>query len=153
MMLALDATIAARIARSASRHADCLARRARGTRAIEQTKWLIASSRALLDRPRPAFRGGGPDTIPEPIIRQRLRLLIDAGILPPGGLGGLWEWTCHQRHPCSGCGAAIVHGEIEIEVSTRAGVVLFLHRRCLELWAQEAGPSARVEPERRRGLA
>ena len=87
--------------------------------------------------------GGGPDKIPEPIIRERLRTLIDAGVLQRGAIGCLWEWTCHHRHPCSGCGGAIVPGEIEVEVSTQGGVVLFLHRRCLDLWAQMACPRPR----------
>jgi hypothetical protein len=153
MVLAHDAALAALIARTASRRADCLARFARGSRSMESAQWLITSSRAILERGRPVFRGGGPDTISEPIIRQRLRTLIAAGVLTPSGVGCLWEWTCHHRHPCSGCGAGIVPGEIEVELSTRGGVVLFLHRRCLELWAEEARPSARPDTERRRDLA
>ena len=152
MVLALDTT-RDRIARTALLHADCLARAARGYQSMERAQWLITSSRAILDRRRPVFSGGGPDTITEPMIRKRLRTLIDSGVLTPAGVGCFWEWTCHQRHQCSGCGAAIVPGEVEVEVSTRGGVVLFLHGRCLELWAQEAGPSVRSEPERRRGLA
>ena len=101
----------------------------------------------------PAFSGDGPDTLPEPIIRERLRRLIDSGVLPPGGLGCVWEWTCHHQHACSGCGTAIIKGEIEVEVTTRSGVVLLLHVRCLELWAEETRPHARPLPERRRGLA
>jgi ribosomal protein L24E len=104
-----------------------------------------ASRRA--NRRLPAISGGGPDTLPEPIIRKRLRTLIDSGVLPPGGLGCLWEWICRHQHSCSGCGAAIVPGAVEVEINTRGGIVLFLHLRCLELWAEEA------RPERRRGLA
>src|SRR5262245_21151925 len=138
MMLSLDATTAERIARTASRNAECLARYERGFRSMERTQWLITSSRAILDRPRPVFSGGGPDMVPEPIIRERLRRLIDSGVLPPRGLGCLWEWICRHQHPCGGCGAAIIKGEREVEITTRGGVVLFLHLRCLEWWAEEA---------------
>jgi hypothetical protein len=153
MVVAHDAATVGLIARTAFRYADCLARCARGAQSIRRAQWLITSSRAILDRRRPAFSGGGPDAIPEPIIRQRLRTLIESGVLTRAGLGCLWEWVCRQRHQCSGCGAAIVPGDIEVEINTRRGVVLFLHLRCLELWAEETGPSARSEPERRRGLA
>jgi hypothetical protein len=149
MVIAHAATIADRIA-------DCLARYERGCRSIDRTRWLITTSRAILDRGRPVISGGGPDPLSETVIRTRVRALIDTGVLTPARLGCLWEWTCRQRHPCSGCGLAITPGDIEVEISTH-GVVLFLHRRCLELWAQEAdanpGASAHPETERRRKLA
>ena len=126
-MLATDAATAAR-------QADCLARDERSQRSIDQAH-----------------------ASPDALIRTRVRTLIDTGVLTPGGLGCLWEWTCRQRHPCGGCGAPIANGEIEVEISTRGGSVLVLHRRCLELWAQEAQASPRVSarpaPERRRNLA
>ena len=149
--------VLARDAATASRQADCLARYERSCRSIERAQWLIVSSRAILDRGRPAFSGGGPDTLPEALIRTRLRTLIDAGVLKRGGLGCLWEWRCRQPHPCGGCGALITKGEIEVEIITRGGVALILHRRCLELWEQEAratpSATARPEPQRRRNLA
>jgi len=71
--------------------------------------------------------------------------------------GGLWEWRWRQPHPCGGCSALIAKGEIEVEIITRGGVALILHRRCLELWEQEArttpSATARPEPQRRRNLA
>lgn len=149
MVIARDATIA-------DLAADCLARYERACTSIDRTLWLITSSRAILDRGRPPISGGAPDPVSERAIRTRLRTLIDTGVLTPARLGCLWEWTCRQRHPCSGCGLAITPGDLEVEISTH-GVVLFLHHRCLELWAQEAdanpGASARRELERRRNLA
>lgn len=118
--------VLARDAATASRQADCLARYERSCRSIERAQWLIVSLRAILDRGRPAFSGGGPDALPETLIRTRLRTLIDAGVLKPGGLGCLWEWRCRQPHPCGGCGALITKGQIEVEIITRGGVALIL---------------------------
>ena len=57
--------VLARDAATASRQADYLAPYGRSCRSIERAQWLIVSSRAILDRGRPAFSGGGPDALPE----------------------------------------------------------------------------------------
>jgi hypothetical protein len=40
-------------------------------------------------------------------------------------------------HPCTACTVPITKGETEYEIQGTA-VLLYFHRRCLELWAREA---------------
>jgi hypothetical protein len=139
MILSHQATIEERVANAAARHADGLQRFRRGCASAEATRWLITSSRAVLDRRRAAIRGGGvPDALPDGTIKDRLRTLLDGGVLTPDTVGHMWAWTCRRSHPCTACGGAIAAGDVEIEISTVGGVVLFLHSHCLELWATEA---------------
>jgi|SoiMetStandDraft_2_1073263.scaffolds.fasta_scaffold46048_4 hypothetical protein len=52
--------------------------------------------------------------------------------------------TCTTSHACIVCAANILVGETELEEMMPGRIVLFLHRRCFELWtevAAEVGPS------------
>ena len=68
---------------------------------------------------------------------SRLRALLDAGALPQPRSGPIWAGRCRVRHTCSVCGTSIEMGVVEFEVTSPAGVVLFLDRRCFDLWARE----------------
>src|ERR1700741_5665673 len=115
MILSHKATIEERVASAAARQADGLRRCRRGHASVETTRWLITSSRAVLDRRRAVIRGGGvPDGLPDETIKDRLRTLIDGGVLTPDTAGHMWAWTCRRPHPCTGCGGAIAAGDVEI---------------------------------------
>jgi hypothetical protein len=119
--------------------AVAFARRAHTRRVIERTRWLVASSRALLDGRGRLLRGGVDERPPDDVIRARLRSLIDNGVLPRAESRRLWAGPSRDGHSCIGCGLSIARGETEFELTTVAGVPVFLHRHCVELWTQDGG--------------
>jgi hypothetical protein len=118
--------------------AASFARRAHTRRVIQQTRWLIASSRALLDGRGRLLRGGVDERPPDDVIRARLRALVEDGVLPRGESRRLWAGPSRDGHSCLACELSIACGETEFELTTVAGVVVFLHRHCVELWTQDA---------------
>lgn len=47
--------------------------------------------------------------------------------------------SCIVPHGCTICGAEIRIGEREIEIVSRTGAVkIYLHRRCFDIWGEEA---------------
>jgi hypothetical protein len=134
----MSTTIEERRARAAARWDQAVACLGRGRTTIDASRWLLVSSRAVLDRPRPAFAGGGDPPFDLATVRQRLRLLTDSGVLPHFHSGPLWAGRCRVKHDCTICGIGIEVGEIELEMtSPRAGVVIFLHRRCFDFWTRQ----------------
>jgi hypothetical protein len=119
--------------------AASFARRAHTRRVIQQTRWLIASSRALLDGRGRLLRGGVDERPPDDVIRARLRELIEGGVLPRAKSQRLWAGPSRDGHSCIACELSIARGDTEFELTTVAGVVVFLHRHCVELWTQDAG--------------
>jgi hypothetical protein len=106
------------------------------------------SSRALLDRGRPPISGGG-----EVDVRQRLRKLMDGGVLPgaPGVRAvHVWAGNCRVQHPCTICGVGIDVGEMEFEMTLPAGVVVVVHQRCFDLWTRAAAADRARWPHRAR---
>jgi hypothetical protein len=85
--------------------------------------------------------GGGSDELPdEAVVRQCVRRLLDGGVLPHFSAGRLVAAPCIVPHGCTICGARIRIGELEIEIVSRTGAVkIFLHRRCFDIWSEEAG--------------
>jgi hypothetical protein len=81
-------------------------------------------------------RDGGD--APPATADHRLRALLDAGALPQPRSGPIWAGRCRVRHDCIVCRASIEVGVVEFEITSPAGVVLFLDRRCFDLWAREA---------------
>jgi hypothetical protein len=111
----------------------------RGRATVQRTRFIISHSRALLDRPRPRFSGGSGPQPDETTVRERVRGLIDAGILPRFNSGRLIAGSCRVERHCTVCGAGIKVGEQEVEIVSRTGaVIIYLHRPCLEIWTQEA---------------
>jgi hypothetical protein len=119
--------------------AVAFARRAHTRRVIQQTRWLIASSRVLLDGRCRLLRGGVDERPPDDVIRARLRALTDGGVLPPPRSQRLWAGPSLDGHSCVGCEQSIARGDIEFELTTLTGALVFLHRHCAELWAQDPG--------------
>jgi hypothetical protein len=119
--------------------AASFARRVRTRRMIQQTRWLVASSRALLDGRVRLLRGGVDERPPDDVIRARLRALIEGGVLPRAGSQRLWAGPSRDGHACIACELSIAHGQIEFELTTLAGGLVFLHRHCVELWTRDGG--------------
>ena len=84
-------------------------------------------------------RGGSEDLPDEATVRQSVRRLLDGGVLPHFSIGRLLAAPCIMPHRCTICGAEIRIGELEIEIVSRTGAVkIYLHRRCFDIWGEEA---------------
>jgi len=95
--------------------------------------------------------GGGSDELPDEAgVRQRVRRLLDGGILPHFSIGRLLAAPCIVPHGCTICGTEIRIGELEIQIVSRTGAVkIYLHRRCFDVWGEEASDEQappRLEP-------
>jgi hypothetical protein len=133
----MNTTIETRRARAAIRWDHAVACVDRGRATVGASRWLLTSSRAVLDRPRPPFRGGGDAPFDEVAVRQRLELLIGSGVLPHFHSGRLWAGRARVEHACTICSMRIVVGEIELELTSPTGVVIFVHRRCFDFWVSQ----------------
>ena len=109
----------------------------RGRTTVAASRWLLTSSRAVLDRPRPPFRGGGDPPFDVAAVRERLRVRVTSGVLPHFHSGRLWAGRCRVPHACTICSMMIVVGEIELELTSPTGVVIFVHRRCFDFWVTQ----------------
>jgi hypothetical protein len=78
-----------------------------------------------------------PMPLDESTIRERLRALIEDGVLPRSQPARLRGGLCCETHPCIACADIITTGEVELEVSTPVGVLTFLHSRCGSIWGRE----------------
>jgi hypothetical protein len=67
-------------------------------------------------------------------IRLRIRQLLDDGTLPRDQVRSVAVRRTGGAS-CVACGVVFDSGESGYEVTTPRGLVLLLHRRCLELWA------------------
>jgi hypothetical protein len=137
-------TIKERRASAACRWDDAAESVGRGRTSVDGSQWLLTSSRAILDRPRPPFRGGGDAPFDTAFVRGRLRLLRASGVLPHFHSGRLWAGPCRVEHGCTICGMRITRGQIELEMTSPDGIVIFLHRRCFEFWV---GQPAEVDSD------
>lgn len=84
---------------------------------------------------RAQTRSAGP--VPEHAIRERLGTLIQAGALPSEVPTSVVAVTSATGLGCTGCGTPMEREQLQFQVTTLAGVILHLHRRCLELWVSE----------------
>jgi hypothetical protein len=81
---------------------------------------------------------GGERIADESTVRERLHILIDGGVLPRVRPNRIWAGPCREAHPCTACGRTIPERETEFDVLTPAGVMIFLHPRCINLWPDKA---------------
>ena len=86
-------------------------------------------------RMRAERRSAGP--VPEAVIRTRLQALIQAGALPSEIPTSIVAVTNAPGHVCTGCETTIEDEQLQFEVTTGPGEILYLHRRCLALWVNE----------------
>jgi hypothetical protein len=134
----VSTSIEERFARAAGRWANAVARQHRARRRVENSRWLLISSRAVIERPRPLIRGGGASgDEAAALVRERLLALIAGGVLPRIPPGRLWVGPARHVHACAVCGVPIQKGETEAEFIA-TDVTLFLDRACLRLWSQAA---------------
>jgi hypothetical protein len=80
-------------------------------------------------------RSAGP--VPEAVIRERLQTLIQTGALPSEIPTSIVAVTNAPGNVCTGCETTIEDDQLQFEVTTRPGRILYLHRRCLALWVNE----------------
>ena len=131
MVATARATIAERAANAVLRWQFAIARQTAGRSLVAGSRWLIDSSRAALDRSRPFIRGGADD---HEHIEQRLRTLIESGVLPSPIPKRMFVGPCREDHPCTACGQAIRMGEQEFEWTNTGNLAFYFHRRCVEIY-------------------
>lgn len=78
-------------------------------------------------------------------IRARIRALMDARLLQRVAPKRIAARAASANHPCAACTVPIKKGETEYEIQG-AAVLLYFHRRCLELWALEAQYGEESDP-------
>ena len=133
-------TLAERYARAVTRWDRAVAAVSAGRTTMDRSRWLLTSSRAVLDRPRPRFSGGADVPVrDEEAVRALLWSLIESGFLPLVHSGRLLIAPCRACHDCTICRVGIRIGEQEVEIFSSTGaVVIHLHRRCFDIWTREA---------------
>jgi hypothetical protein len=97
-------------------------------------------------RQRPPINGGGDPVSDEVAARARLQTLIEGGELPRSRPRQLWSGPCPKRHDCTICGTSIEVGDVELEITLPADVVIFVHRRCFNLWTEVSGDGDQGRP-------
>jgi hypothetical protein len=130
-------TIAERVERATSRWDRAVDRCTSNRAQVQHSRWLITSSRAVLDRPRPLLRGGSDEDAVARRTTARLRALITIGVLPRTGPRMLWAAPCRGVQDCLACQDPLAPGELEFGITDGLGRRAVLHRRCLELWLRE----------------
>ena len=73
-------TIAERQASAAARWAQAGQTVLAGCFTVDRTRFTVSHSRALLDRPRPAFSGGIDQAPDDATVRTRLRVLVSEAV-------------------------------------------------------------------------
>jgi hypothetical protein len=80
-------------------------------------------------------QSGGRETPPsEAAVLERLRGLIQRGVLPLTRPTRVWAGRCREEHPCFACNMTIGVGEAEFDIVLASAVTVFFHPRCLNLW-------------------
>ena len=130
-------TIDERVERAKIRWDKAVARCTSTRAQVEHSRWLITSSRAVLDRPRPPLRGGADERVADRRTLARLRALIVIGVLPRTGPRTLWAGRCREIQDCLVCHDEISLGELQFEITYGRGRRAMLHRGCLDLWLRE----------------
>jgi len=87
---------------------------------------------------RPEDRQTRPARPVESSVRQRVRALVDRGVLPGTRVCEIRGAMRDALGACTICGAGIGLGEVSLAVVRRVGSVLFVHQGCFDIWTQEA---------------
>jgi hypothetical protein len=101
---------------------------------VDRSRWLLASSRAILDRTRPPIQGGQDPAASPASIRTRLLDLIDDGAMPAVMPRRMFIGPCRETHPCTACGMDIEKGAQEFEWTNAANLILFFHQGCAAIY-------------------
>ena len=140
-------SIGRRVARAYVLPASGVARVYQVVTRIAHSVLYIAVAVALLRRLRRPLRGGGDPLVDEATVRQRVRALLDNGILPAIRASEIVGRRRQALNECTVCGARIGVGEMAFEIPPPAGPVLVVHRRCFDLWTQEAANRVAADQE------
>jgi hypothetical protein len=115
--------------------AEELGNTVRATRATSaRLRHLAASVRRRI---RFDIGGASDATITDAEVRVRLRVLFDGGALPRRVPRTLSAGRSEGRGRCAACDVHFLLGDIEYEVDMGESPMPMVHRRCLELWADE----------------
>ena len=131
MVVTHRATIEERAASATARWDWAIGRRAAGRVLVTDSRWLVDSSRATLDRHAPAIRGGVDDG---EHTRKHLRILIERGVLPATIPRRMFVGQCLESHFCTACERLIHVGDREVEWTNPANLVLYFHSPCVEIY-------------------
>jgi hypothetical protein len=96
-------------------------------------EWL-RSRIARLRLGLPLIRGGVDKLPDEASVRERLRIIVEGGVLRRVQPSRVWAGRCSETHRCVACSTAIEVGETEFDLILSAGVKVFFHPRCMNLW-------------------
>jgi hypothetical protein len=81
--------------------------------------------------------GGGADVPDEATIRERVRVLLYNGALP-GVRASEIRVDKSSQHDCTICRTRFGVGEVGFRLPPPEGLGVVVHRRCFDLWTQEA---------------
>ena len=115
-----------------ARRARALVRYNRAVAAIERSQRQILWSRVMTRCKISRIRGSSDDPS---VVLARLRVLIEAEMLPRKPPATAFAGPTHDGHACIGCGGKLVRGEIEYELDIDSHV-MYLHRRCFDIWRE-----------------
>jgi hypothetical protein len=108
----------------------------------QRSSQLVAQSRDILLRLRRRISGGADDQLDEGTVRQRVRALLDAGILPGIRTGEIRGGSREELGGCGICSAGIGIGDLSFAVPQLVGAAVIVHGRCFSIWTQEAAERA-----------
>jgi hypothetical protein len=111
---------------------------ARAHRLRETSDWNIAFAKVLRGR-RPSLSGGTDGVDGQ--LRDRIRALMDSGVLPRQPASKLWVVRSPGGRECIACQYNLRQGEMEYEVVLGDTVTIQLHRHCFEMWTAEVASS------------
>jgi len=126
-------SIEERVGRAATRLASSRARCSRSHGTLERSEWLLALTEVVLTR-QPLIRGGGESPVSQTAVLERLRSLVESGVLPLVRPTRVWAGPCREAHACIGCGTIIGVGETEFDLVLASADKVFFHPRCMNLW-------------------
>jgi hypothetical protein len=107
---------------------------------------LWTTSKDQRTKRRPPISGGSHPVPDEATVRARLQMLIEGGVLRRSHPGQLWTGRCRTWHDCTFCGTSIEIGGVELKITLAAGVVMFIHGRCFDLWTEVSGDGDQGQP-------
>jgi hypothetical protein len=124
-------------------HGPNVRQRARTARAeahevCAKAEALCTAIRSMPRRMRGKMIGGSAGSADsEPATCSRIRDLIDAGRLPAHPPTMIWAGPSTGTRSCGVCCETLVAGDVEYEVVIGTAT-MFMHIRCVKLWATEA---------------
>jgi len=130
-------SIEERIDRAAARWVRATVSHLRSLQLRRDSAWRVNSSRLTLDYPGLARIRGGGEALSDSAVRERIRALIQQGVLLSTPPVKMFAGPSPGSRACTLCGDVLAKGEIEFETTLPDDRVVFCHRRCADLWLME----------------